>query len=114
MKYFVIFALSLTSLSAFAEPGVNCHDAIEAHLKGKFADSFYQRVGRGSKKRIIPLRNVSIISCKEVSNKRIDCEASTSACLDENGEEVGGGDQVYTVGITPTCRVLYSALTAEE
>ena len=91
--------------------GRQCHGKIRSHLKSKFAEAFVRESGR-------PKRGVSGIDCEAKLSRKgstyYDCEVTTSAVLNEKGEEVGAGDQVYTLRLSESCGVIFSVLSGEE
>lgn len=106
--------VSLSAAPSFAgsSDGSQCHGKIRSHLKTKFRDAFVRDSGR-------PKRQVGRIDCEaklsRTGSTYYDCEVSTTAVLDEeNGQEVGAGDQTYTLRLSEKCGVIFSVLSAEE
>jgi len=104
---------SLSAAPSFAgsSDGSQCHGKIRSHLKAKFRDAFVRESGR-------PMRQVWGIDCDAKLSRKgstyYDCEVSTTAVLDEKGEEVGAGDQTYTLRLSENCGVIFSVLSGEE
>mgnify|MGYP003353757290 CR=1 FL=1 len=108
---FTLVVILASPSFAGSSEGSRCHGKIRSHLKAKFRDAFFYESG-------LPKRRVSEVRCETKLSRKgstyYDCEASTTAVLDERSEEVGGGDQAYTLRLSESCGVIFSVLSGEE